>query len=669
MVENKKLFNISGKINIEDKPHDAGDISAQVYARVGKRVLASTKVDKKGAYTLKFARKEKFPPKKMELVVGPPINPAKLNRSNSKVLPILANEWKVNNSTLSIKKNFTVVPDFFFCLVSREIKICGIVCKEIESGENGQTRCCPVPYAKVDIYDVDSTLHKLDTPLGVKASLVLTKETEMIGSSDKLADGFQTDRMLYYEHDFGEVSIDSIYDTYPLFREDHLGEVYTDECGEFCLTFTWFPGCTPRIDLNPDLIFKVSQTVFDGIELRTSTIYAEGSSNTRWDVPDYHWVKLNVDKDVFVTCNPDCHPLLNRRALLLGVGSQEIYTHIEQGDDPARACGFVYNEGASYHKSPFGAMLDLRGAFGSEVEEVEERLYRISYAKVEDCESKPDDNEEAAWTALTDTLTDVQYYFDVDTGVLHTQSVALGPHSLPNHTNVEFFKIRNRQDDQGNDLHWKNQNIIARWATIEYIAEEWKSIIDDGLYVFKFEFFDTNGTPAADVIIGDDSGKFAHMFVYINNKTPIVNIKEISNAGIPVNIDCGSFEHSVGQQVKFTVDAYHPDEHLRYWKISYQVGYGDNMDGIDQLSDGSRWGDPLLENFKGKVDEDIIWSDFDADLGIVGEEPSQCNTFGISITLAATTKTIDGYKFLDSKYGHYQEVKAGLAVYHNRSGE
>lgn len=681
MKRKMNTFTISGSIKIEDQVQDKDKISMNVFARIGRRTIASGPVDKKGAFTLNFERKEKTAPSKMDLVIGPPINEGRLSLVNTKLIPILGKEWKVDGSSFSMKKDITLTQDIVICWMPRDITICGVVCKDVPIEGTDKTRCCPVPYAKVEIFDVDSSIYKLEKPYKKKIASDVFEKSSRISMDFKKTNiaesrnapvfsGKTSDteaQALYFEHNIGQIEIVKQYERIPLFLKDLLGEAYTDQCGEFCLTFTWFPGCI-RADVNPDLLFKVSQTFNDGSGPITYTIYSEGYSDTRWDVPDYHWVKLDVDEDVFVACNPDCHPLLDRRAVFLGVGDQEIYNHIEQGDDLSRSCGFVYNAGENFVKSPFGGILDIKGAFGSKVEEVGERWYRISYAKINNCDSKPLDDDPIAWTSLTDTLTDTKYYWDPGEGMLHYESVALGPHSLAGHTDSEFFQIRNTQDESGHDLYWKNQNIIAEWKTVQKISGQWQGIIEDGLYVLKIEVFDEDGNPASDVIIGDDGGNFAHMFLNINNKTPVVEIKEVRNGGVLISMECGSFEHVIGDQVEFLVDAYHPDNHLRYWRMRYQIGYGTSKGDIARLSDGTVWADPLLENFRGKDNEFVIWSNFDHDLGLTLDPPTTCSTFGIAIELSACTKTIDGYNFLGSSYGHYQEVNAGLAVHHDQTG-
>ncbi len=695
MERTKKVFTISGNIRMKGTIPDKDRVVMHAFARIGRRTIATCPVNKEGKFNLKFERKERLPPAMMEIVIGPPIHEGRLTRCNTKWIPIPAKEWKAEKNTYFIEKQIEVASDLVICWLPRDIKICGVVCKDTIIEGTESTRCCPVPYAKVEIYDVDPTLFILGGPYKSQPAKEVTKTpgkkpTMNMGSmafgnskkttlapTDQESDTSQ--KAFYYEHDYGQIEIVKQFEHIPLYSKHLLGEVYTDPCGEFCLTFSWFPGCF-QPDISPDLLFKVSQTFNSGSGPVTNIIYCEGYSDTRWDVSDYHWVKLDVNKDVFVACNPDCHPLLDRRALFLGVGDMEIYNHIEQGDNPSRACGFVYDgnyvtdasggtvyDGA-FLKCPFGGVLDIRGTFGSKVEEMGERWYRMSYAKVTDCSSKPPGTDPTAWISIKDTLTDTKYYWDAGTGILNYQSVALGPHSLASHPDVEFYQIRNTQDENGNDLYWKNQNILMQWMTVQLNAGEWQGKLDDGLYVLKIEVFDENGDPASDVIIGDDAGNFAHMFLYINNKTPLVSIKEVYNGGVLINMECGSFEHTIGEQVQFKVDAYHPDDHLRYWQMSFQVGYGSNNGVIDQLSDGTVWADPDLEDFRGKDDEYVVWSSFDENLGLTGVPPTTCSTFGIAIQLSACTKTMNGYNYLGSTYGHYKEVHAGLAVHHNQTG-
>ena len=647
----RQTCDVRGHVIFEEDV-DREKLSLKAYARIGRRTVASAPVDAEGKFNLNFKRVGTAPPSSMTLIVGPPVSEAMLTDANTEHIRISAREWKKSGDSLVVEKDVTLAKDIIFCMLPREIKICGVVCKEIPIEGTELTRCCPVPLAKVEVFDVDSLLSiKPITAKSAKSIIASDKPMEVSEEVPRIAE-----KSNVVGHTVGKIDIVGSYTRIPIYSKDKLGEAYTDECGEFCLTFTWFPGCVPPIDVSPDLIFKVSQTYEDPLHpdadasgLVTFTIYSEGYSDTRWNVPDYHWVKLDAADGVLVSCNPDCHPLLDRRALFVGVGNQGIYADIAQEDDAPNACGFVYN--GNFVKSPFGETLDIRGVFGSKVEEAGERLYRISYAKIPDCNSKPADDNPGAWTPITNELIERYYYWDSAVGALHYDNMALGPHSLPGHVSPEFYKIRNTQDDDGHDLYWFDHNRIAEWAT--------DGVIPNGLYVLKIEVFDSDGNPDPAVYMGDDLGKYAYMFLHINNNKPHVEIKEIFNGGALINMQCGAFDHLIGEEVKFRVDAYHEDDHLLYWSMTYQIGYG-SANGTVAL-DTSGY---TVEDFRGKANEFIVWEHFDENFGLTTVPPSTCSTFGVAIQLAVCSKITNGYDFLKSEHEHYKEVHAGLAVHH-----
>jgi hypothetical protein len=683
-------FEVSGKVTYEGAMAKKEKPQAHAYLRAGRRTIASAPVNKNGKFALKFEREAKVPPKNLKLMFGPPIPVNQLNKTNAYEVQIDEKEWKQSDTGLSFETDLIIPENYVICMFPRPIRICGIVCKDMVIPDTSMTRCCPVPYALVEVFDVDPLIFY---PLRSDTRR-LTREADKLERFNKVANvgtegleplrasrsgcgptspvlggpAYQT-RTELGDYVVGEVSIGSIFEYYPLYSKDKLGEVYTDSCGEFCLDFTWFPGCTPNIDVSPDLIFRVTQKYYaptdpdaDSDGNVTVTIISEGWSSVRWDVADYHWVKLDAPENSIVACNPDCHPLLDRRAVFMGVGDLRIYEDIAQGDNPAKACGFAYVDGV-YLKSPFGAYLDIRGEFGSKVEETGERYYRLSYAKVSSCDIEPADVPAADWVPITDPLSDTKYYWDTGLGTLIFEEVGLGPQSLPGDPTPQYYKIRNDEDSYGNDIYWFDHNKIGRWRTVQKAGDEWVGRFDNGLYLLKMEVFDETGALDPAVNIGDDLGRHGFMFLHVNNTKPVVEIKEVLNNNKKVSEECGSFTHEIGQEVKFLVDAYHPDDHLRYWWMKYQVGYGSNNGNVAKLSDGTIWsGDPLQEDFHGKENEHIIWTDFDDDLGLTADPPTECNTFGISVELSVHTKITNGYGFL-AVYGHYDEKQAGLAVH------
>ncbi|MDY6822716.1 MAG: hypothetical protein SWH68_02805 [Thermodesulfobacteriota bacterium] len=234
----------------------------------------------------------------MELVVGPPVQEGRLTRAATQQISISAGEWKKSGNSFSVEKEILLPEDIVICWLPRDIKICGVVCKETPIGDSEKTRCCPVPYAKVEIHDVDPLIFALDHPYTTKPmpeSVFETpfEELEMAGEmprpplpppspgmSEHLSEAMLDDSI-------GYIDITKRFEHLPLYTKDLLAEAYTDECGEFCVTFTWYPGCI-NPDIDPDLLFKVSQTFNDGSGPVTHTLYAEGYSDTHWDTADYH---------------------------------------------------------------------------------------------------------------------------------------------------------------------------------------------------------------------------------------------------------------------------------------------------------------------------------------------------------------------------------------------
>jgi len=343
----------------------------------------------------------------------------------------------------------------------------------------------------------------------------------------------------------------------------------------------------------------------------------------------------------------------------MGIGDQVIEEHIAQpGDALGRSTGYVYN--GDFLKSPFGAQLKIRAKIGTKIEEMGDRYYKISYAPVPLGGGEPDPTD---WQPITETLTDTVFYYENVPGigaVLNHKSEALGPLSLSGSDQI-YYEIRDSQDSDGHDLGWVDENKIAMWDTTK---------VPDGLYVLKMEVVLPDGTPDPVVHYGDDLGNYARMYVMVNNKEPIVDIKQIFNDEVQIDEECGSFAHNIGDKVKFKVDAYHEDDHLLYWKMTYQIGYGLAKGVIAKDESGY-----TIEDFHGKENEEVEWISFDANFGWVpgGTNPTPahaCDVYGVSVELELRDKVTDGERFLHTVVTHlgtyqyhFKEVHTGLAVF------
>ncbi|MBE9594563.1 MAG: hypothetical protein IMF19_13915, partial [Proteobacteria bacterium] len=265
----RRTYNVRGHIRFE-KDVDREKLTPRVYARIGHRTVASAPVDADDRFNLKFERAGTAPPSSLTLIVGPPVSESMLTHANTKQIPISSEEWKESGKLLLAEKDVMVEKDLIVCMLPREIKICGVVCKELPIEGTELTRCCPVPFAKVEVFDVDSLLSikpikakpvksiiagdkfrkipeeiskiperynppgPVPEPFGKRIMVKSMMETEEMPISAKKSE--------VLDYTVGKVSIADSYAHIPFYTKDKLGEVYTDECGEFCLTFTWFPG-------------------------------------------------------------------------------------------------------------------------------------------------------------------------------------------------------------------------------------------------------------------------------------------------------------------------------------------------------------------------------------------------------------------------------------------
>lgn len=272
-MSKKRNYNVRGHIRFEKDVADTEKLSPTVYARIGHRTLASAPLDAEGKFDLKFERRGMVPPSSLTLVVGPPVSEGMLTRTNTKQISIAPDEWKESGELLLVEKDVVLEKDIIVCLLPREIKICGVVCKEMPIEGTELTRCCPVPFAKVEVFDVDSLLSikpiksktvKSDIPLGdefrkipeeilkipegytytppepvhepirkrmMAKSMMGTGETPISAKKSEVSD-----------YTVGKVSITDSYTHIPFYSKDKLGEAYTTNVESSVSPSYGFPG-------------------------------------------------------------------------------------------------------------------------------------------------------------------------------------------------------------------------------------------------------------------------------------------------------------------------------------------------------------------------------------------------------------------------------------------
>jgi len=240
----------------------------------------------------------------------------------------------------------------------------------------------------------------------------------------------------------------------------------------------------------------------------------------------------------------------------------------------------LYNEGAISNVA-YGTDLDLYAQFGDDLSDGSPaRYYRLSYAKKTNPLVTPPD------TAFTPIPAPPGGFYDtrVSKVGLVSESHLLGP--KPVGTQAGLYEVRNFTD-----YYWYNPDWIGVWYT--RLAEE-----DTGLYVLRLEVFDENGnklntasglvdyrdgtvTPPAVLPVMIDH---CDLVVTLDNKPPVLDLQ------VPVTNECGVIPWSPAMTLTFGVSV--SQENSRLNSVSFVYNKGVNPTEITLFSHSSNNGLP-----------------------------------------------------------------------------
>jgi hypothetical protein len=144
-------FRIEGKIQREQPECQPGELklTAYVFDKVG-ALLGSAELDAKGIYSVAVRLTQ---PADVELVVGPAEMPQQIRQSSAYRQKFSAKEWKLEEKQYRLKFDTLLPLDIWRPWWPQRICISGHVRKV--SHHDGSTDICPVPFVKVEIFDVD----------------------------------------------------------------------------------------------------------------------------------------------------------------------------------------------------------------------------------------------------------------------------------------------------------------------------------------------------------------------------------------------------------------------------------------------------------------------------------------------------------------------------------
>lgn len=141
-------FRIEGKIQLEAGDCRPADLKIKAYAfdPVG-RLLGSSEVDESGSYVIAVDLKK---PCRVELIIGPEADPKVIRSSSAFIKTFRTEEWIPDGKKFILKAELAIPYDIWWPWRPLRICVSGHVRKVKDDGS-----ICPVPYVKVEVFDVD----------------------------------------------------------------------------------------------------------------------------------------------------------------------------------------------------------------------------------------------------------------------------------------------------------------------------------------------------------------------------------------------------------------------------------------------------------------------------------------------------------------------------------
>jgi len=580
-------------------------LAAYVFDKVG-GLLGSAELDQKGNYRVPVRLSR---PVDVELVVGPVGQAQQVRHSSAYSRSFRAMDWEGQGEAFILRHDATLALEEWRVLLSRRICVSGHVRKVIHQEEG--VDICPVPFVKVEIFDVDreacwwpwlrkwwpSVLdHRVfripelikeppippppfpgpDPVPDLDPSVFETMSALPPGEAGSAPSpaAIVTPSMRVGEARSIDPTIAARLENLTLtsklapwhivphcfYSRELVCETTTDCNGYFKCCFDWWPfhfrRGRLRFDGRPDIIIKVTQ-VINGVP---TVIYMDPYTSTRWNVTNAH-IDLFLDNEEVVCGGGHCYqPPEGSPVFFTRIGDDEVY-QINQTTG-------LYHQGALTNVA-YGHTLFVYGQFGDMLTRSDPGhgdpppyyYYRLSFAR--------QGSSDADFKFIDVTLNDTR----VDKGTLVAQSHKLGPFTVNNEPSL--YEVRNFSG-----YYWYNPDWIGIWHS--RLAEE-----DTGTYILRLEVFDKNGTHltsasgTVDYRNGAGTGNgippsplppmvdHCDLVITLDNKPPVAELT------VPaVTNDCGVIPWTAVPPLIFRVNAFQENNRLRQWRLWYTKGVG-----------------------------------------------------------------------------------------------
>lgn len=618
--EKASCFRIEGQIRREQPECQSGELklTAYVFDKAG-TLIGRTDIDNNGNYSVPVQLSQ---PADTELVIGPSGDAQQIRHSSAYRKKLSAEEWKIEGMQQFKLRYDTVLPlDIWRPWLPLRICINGHVRKV--SQHDDITDICPVPYVKVEIFDVDREafwwpwLSKwwemlLDRPviripellkdppfpprpfsdpdpateLNPKMStspftkVAINPQPEPPASSMALSSTMRVGEARLIDNTIAarleQLTLTSkiaIWDLFPryFYSKVKVCETTTDCNGYFNCCFNWWPfhfrRGRLRFDSRPDILVKVTQ-IIDGV---STVIYMDPYTSTRWNVNNAH-IDLFLDNEDVICSHSHCYePPAGSPVFFTRIGDDEVY-QIDQTTG-------LYND-TSYRNVAYGHTLYIYGQFGDGLTRSDPAhgdpppyfYYRLSYAK----QGSNDNDFKFINVSLNDTR--------VNKTALNnsSQSYKLGPYTVNGVPSL--YEVRNFKD-----YYWYNPEWVGIWHS--WLTEE-----DTGTYILRLELFDKNGNK-----LKSDTVKYLNGAGIGNGKPPVPLLSMTDSCDLVITLDnkppkaelvipsaindCGVIPWNTLPPLDFYVNASQENNRLRGWQLWYTKGLGSEQTLTSSCSD------------------------------------------------------------------------------------
>jgi len=584
----KGSFNISGSVHLEGSEASKPDVQLHAYAfsPVGEP-LGKAGISADGKFSLNLSRQEVAGP--LQLVIGPEGDPNAIRSSASYKRTIGPQDWKEAGGKYSFNPEIRIPISLWPNWLRTWVCVGGRVQKQYQ--QDGIDQLCPVPFVKVEVFDVDrewcwpwpwllsifeqkpnlaaARLPELVAevphiphgpgdpgPLALSKAPLLNpgaaseinpqplppRELSAFSANAGMSVDFSSQQA---QTQAGLATLTSripFWEIFPrcFYSKQLVCTTYTDCDGYFECCFPWWifhvRNGRFRLDPRPDIIIRVTQ-VINGVE---KVIYMDPFANIRWNVTNT-FINLVLD-DPDIECGNGCQTGPEGTTIFYTrVGNDYVY-EIEQA-------GGTYH-GGGFSNMAYGTSLYLTAAIGKGLtESANPYYYRVSVSK-----------NGGAFNLLSDSLSDTR----VDKISLQSESYVLGPNVINGVPGL--YEIRNTKN-----YYWYFPDLVSVWNSA---ATE----PDHGTYTVRLEVYDHNGVKQTSATVDYRDGTVAPpatlptMPDHIDLVLSIDNKPAVLSLDVPAALnDCGVVPFS---STPFDIDTSvnQPNGHLYSWQLNYEKG-------------------------------------------------------------------------------------------------